>query len=703
MNGPTPSGSPRLFLSVVAAALLFAAVGQVALTGLPGVPALSRLLGSPPRFLLAACALLLAVFLGTLAAGSGRAPGLTRPLKERLSGRERLGLALGAGLALAADLVFLVSGETVAVRLFWAGALMALLVFLRPARHTGGEGKPWLLVALLTALAFVLRYHDLTNLPADLDGDFASIGLDALGMMTAPVLKMVGVGWGELTGPYYATFAATMALFGADMHGLMINGALAGAATVPAVFLMAREAFGTRAGLLAAALLATSTTHLHFSRVFATTSATLAVTLLVFSLIRGLKRGEPFWFALGGLSAAASLLLYFAGRVGLIAVFALAVGGVLFERRAALTQWRNVGVFVLALVIGYGPMAVFSVREGSTFLGRAKAVTLFNPDNMRHEKSAYGVTTAGEVIVEQAKRTLLTCHLFGDTSAQYGSPDPMVDPVTAALLVVAIGVSLRRLRAPARLATLGWIGTTALLGGVMTLDPPSWVHLGIALPAIYALVAALLDEVLSRIEDWLPRGIRPLPQAAAVLLLALVAVRSVRQYVAFASTRIGPRTAVTRWISSLPTGMPVLLHYPNILWFRDREFAFYNRGVNGRDVSEEELRGDSLRPPFAVAIRPDRQDIAEMILARHPDARRASIRGESSPNGYAVIVGRVDAPAYGTLGKTSAAGWVSGLILVALVALRALRPRRQRTSGRRPAPGGDRSGSPSEDVVAGTA
>lgn len=677
MNGPSPCGSPRLFLSVVAAALLSAAVGQVALTGLPGVPALSRLLGSPPRFLLAACALLLAVLLGTLAAGSGREPALTRPLEGRLSGRERIGLALGAGLALAADLVFLVSGETVAVRLFWAGAILALLVFLRPARRTGGERKSWLLVALLTALAFALRYHDLTNLPADLDGDFASIGLEALGMMTAPVLKIVGVGWGELTGPYYASYAATMALFGKDMHGLMINGVLAGAATVPAVFLMTREAFGTRAGLFAAALLSTSTTHLHFSRVFVTTSATLAVTLLVFSLIRGLKRGEPFWFALGGLCAAASLLLYFAGRVGLIAAFILAVGGLLFERRAALTHWRNVAVFLLALIIGYGPMAVFSARQGSTFLGRAKTVTLFNPENMRHEKYAYGVTTAGAVIVEQAKRTFLTCHLFGDTSAQYGSPYPMVDPVAAALLVVAIGVSLRRLRSPARLATLGWIAMTALLGGVMTLDPPSWVHLGIALPAIYALVAALLDEVLSRIEDRVPRAIRPLPQAAAVLLLVLLAMRSVRQYVAFASTRIGPRTAVARWISSLPAGMPVLLHYPNILWFRDREFEFYNRGVNGRDVSEEELRGDTLRPPFAVAIRPDRQDIAEMVLARYPDARRASIRGESSPNGYAVIVGRVDAPAYGTLGKTSSAGWASGLLLAALVALRALRPRRR--------------------------
>ena len=199
------------------------------------------------------------------------------------------------------------------------------------------------------------------------------------------------------------------------------------------------------------------------------------------------------------------------------------------------------------------------------------------------------------------------------------------------------------------------------------------------MPAIYALVAALFDEVLSRIEDRVPRGIRSLPQAAAILLLVLLAVRSVRQYVAFASTRIGPRTAVARWISSLPAGMPVLLHYPNILWFRDREFEFYNRGVKGRDVSEEELRGDSLRPPFAVAIRPDRPDLAEMVVARHPDARRASIRGESSPNGYAVIVGRVDAPAYGTLGKTSAAGWASGLLLAALVALRALRPRRRPT------------------------
>jgi len=52
------------------------------------------------------------VVLGALAAGSGREPALTRPLEGRLSGRERIGLALGVGLALAADLVFFLSGNT---------------------------------------------------------------------------------------------------------------------------------------------------------------------------------------------------------------------------------------------------------------------------------------------------------------------------------------------------------------------------------------------------------------------------------------------------------------------------------------------------------------------------------------------------------------------------------------------------------------
>src|SRR5262249_44908331 len=158
------------------------------------------------------------------------------------------------------------------------------------------------------------------------------------------------------------------------------------------------------------------------------------------------------------------LLVYFSARIGPVVAAALATACLVLERRASWSQRRNAGIFLVGLVVGYGPMTVYTARRPSTLFGRA-GITLFDAKTLAHQEYTYRVASVREVVLESAKRTFLACHLYGDSHPHFRSKDPMVDAPTAALLVVAIGVSLRRARAPARAALLAWILGTGLLGG----------------------------------------------------------------------------------------------------------------------------------------------------------------------------------------------------------------------------------------------
>ena len=212
----------------------------------------------------AACALLAASVAAAAFARVGRSERVpaARPPQPRLS-RARLALGALALLSYAgAVVVYLARGDTPVVGPLW----LASVVFLLAAAFRRGAGEElrrgdWLLVAGLTGLAFLLRHLRLTELPSDLDNDFALAGLNTLDLLARPRLPIVGNGFGGEPLLHYAVFGASMRIFGENLYGLAMNSVLFGTLCVPLVFLLGRELFGRRAGLVAAALLTISVTH----------------------------------------------------------------------------------------------------------------------------------------------------------------------------------------------------------------------------------------------------------------------------------------------------------------------------------------------------------------------------------------------------------------------------------------------------------
>ena len=556
-------------------------------------------------------------------------------------GFRALGPYLATGCYLLSMFAYFAFGENDLTRWLWLGGIVILVLAQMPSprtlvewvRRNRADWWEWALVAVIILVGFGLRFWRLTEIPSDLEGDISSIGLQSLEVIEKPNLRWFTVGWSEKPMFYYVMASWSMRLFGRNQFGLMMGSVIAGMLTLLAVYLLGRELFGRRVGLIAAALLAISYTHIHFSRIVITETASLFITLLFFFLFRGLRTRQRSWFMLAGLALGLSLLTYYPARVGPVIVVLLLAWILLWQRAAILAQWKNWVVLGLCTLLGFGPMLGSALRDFDLFMGRANYVTLNSPDVRAHLMSKYNVTTTSEMLVEQIKRPFLTYHFFGDASTHFSFPAPMVDTLTAALLALGLGYALARLRNPKCFVPSVWLISVLVLGGLMTNDPPYWPHLVITLPAVTVLAAL----AAGRAWDGLARPLgRPGQWAIGALLIAAllyVGVNNWQRYYQFVQDNAGGRVRIARFVNMLPKDHQIRMVSDSFSW-QDREFQFLNRGRPGMDITADRLRAEmrsDLEIPIVFIVTPEHSDLLPLLHRLYPGGRE---RQGIAPNGF---------------------------------------------------------------------
>jgi len=588
--------------------------------------------------------------------GTARPPEQTVPesLEESRpkKGLRALGPYLAAGCYLLAMFAYFAFGENDLTRWLWLGGIAILVLAQMPPRRAlvewvkqnRADWWEWALVAVIILAGFGLRFWRLTEIPSDLEGDISSIGLQSLEVIEKPNLRWFTVGWSEKPMFYYVMASWAMRLFGQNQFGLMMGSVIAGTLTILAVYLLGRELFGRRAGLIASALLAISYTHIHFSRIVITETASLFITLLFFFLFRGLRARQRSSFVLAGIALGLGLLTYYPARVGPVIVALLLAWILLWQRAALLAQWKNWAVFGLCALLGFGPMLGFALRDFDLFMGRASAVTLTSPEVRAHLMSKYNVTTVGEMLVEQAKRPFLTYHFFGDASTHFSFPGPMADALTAALLALGVGYALARLRNPKHFTLVVWMASALVLGGLMTNDPPYWPHLVITLPAV-AVLAALAAE---RAWEGLARPLgRPGQWAMGALLIAALLYTGVNNWQTYykqVQDNAGSRVRIARFVNALPKDHQIRMVSDSFSW-QDREFQFLNRGRPGMDIAADRLRAETrshLERPIVFIVTPEHSELLPILHRLYPNGRE---RQDIAPNGFMAFTSYTFTPA----------------------------------------------------------
>lgn len=162
------------------------------------------------------------------------------------------------------------------------------------------ESTPWLVLALLTALALALRAIGLDS------GLWYDEILTLLNSARLPLTRIVTVFPGDNQHTFFSLLAhCSIAVFGEHPWSLRLPAMVLGAATVPALYFFAREFVGRMEALLASLLLAVAYHHVWFSQ-SARGYSTLAFFTLLSSwlLLRGLRRGKPGDFVWYGVAAA---------------------------------------------------------------------------------------------------------------------------------------------------------------------------------------------------------------------------------------------------------------------------------------------------------------------------------------------------------------------------------------------------------------
>ena len=170
-------------------------------------------------------------------------------------------LAIGLGGYAFAMGRFEGGGESRAVVWAWLIGIAALLISQWPSvsrstmRVLPAERVYLLALAGLMVLALVMRVYRLTTLPLDLDGDFASHGLQARALATGQEPFLFKFGWANIPMIGFLPAALTMKVFGTGLAGLNAAGVIEGLGIILGVYLLGRQLAHPRVGLLAAALL----------------------------------------------------------------------------------------------------------------------------------------------------------------------------------------------------------------------------------------------------------------------------------------------------------------------------------------------------------------------------------------------------------------------------------------------------------------
>lgn len=570
---------------------------------------------------------------GSLGAGTGAGKpsgGRSHPAAARPASLPRWTAFLpAAGLWLAASALFVLVGETALVRWLWLGSIVAFALPLLRDRTPVPESAPMsfrelALLAAIVAGAALVRGVDLTTLPHQVDNDVSLMGLFSRRLVEMDSWRFVGMA--PTRHPYseHQFIGFGMRLFGHDHFGLAMHSVIAGTASCVVLHLIGRLLFNRWVGLIAAALLASNWGHLHFSRLLFGPVATLFVLLASWLLLRGMRDGRARDFALGGACVSLAAMDYYSGRIG--PVLAVGLAGLWFWQRHQFPQMRFrlwwIG-FGGALVV-FGPNLAYLVDEFQRFSGRGNHVILWTDEAWRHLSLKYqSGGSAWIVLKEQILRAALAPFYFPDESTICYLRRPMLGAPAAAGLMLGLGFCLRRWRQPAYAYPVFYSVAVLVLGGVLTIDPPYWPHLNIAIPALCLIAAIGIERVARRVHEALPaRASVAVPALVAFGLLA-TAVHEWEVYESFARRHAGGQIHAIREIQKLPDGSRVYL-VSDAIRTDQQSFAFLTRHIKVQNLSPEELRRATPRldAPLAFFVFDDAPtDLRGLLERAYPGCR----------------------------------------------------------------------------------
>ncbi|MFN8534672.1 MAG: glycosyltransferase family 39 protein [Dehalococcoidia bacterium] len=391
---------------------------------------------------------------------------------------------------------------------------------------------PWLALGVLVAAATALRFWNAGVWPYGLEYDEGLAGTDVLGILAGSPQIYFREAYRE---PLYVYLMVPfVALMGREALALRLPMMLLGVATVPLVFLLVRDLFGSLGGrravlvaLVAAGLCGLSFWPLVMSR-SAIPGAALPpfATLTIWMFWRAWAAPPPARgrYLAAGLTLGVTLYCYLPARLlPLVIVLFLAGQAALNPSEAIVRRaWRPMMLAVAASGLVWLPLGLYYLADPPGFFGRASHVSIFRP----------GVPEGSAVLaLLRTGREAIGAFLWqGDSNWYHNLPGrPIFDLPVAVLAVAGLAALIWRLRRPESLLVLIWAAVMLLPGVLSDDNNPNTARLVSMIPVAFIFPAVGLDALIHIASRPLPR-LRPFGEAAVVLLLLAVAVSTARDF-----------------------------------------------------------------------------------------------------------------------------------------------------------------------------
>ncbi len=360
--------------------------------------------------------------------------------------------------------------------------------------------------------------------------------------------------------------ALSFKLFGVGVPQMRLVAALAGLLTVAAFFFLSRDLYGRKAALVATALLATARWHVTFSRiVYELILQPLVMIVLVFFLLRAIRSGKRWQWAMAGVALALGMNTYTAFRV---IPFAIAAFLLYWLIRVAIVDRESLrqdieGVFAMAggAFLAVLPLGVYTVQNWKVFTSRIQHISV-----MRDVERV----GSNQPIVDNLRKTLNMFNWQGDAAALNNLPGaPMLDTLVAILFVLGVAYALwytLRGRPLPVLYTIWFVSLASLAVLSVAHEAPTARRTIGLIPLIYLLVALVADQFfLAWHTAWRGKGDRAFALVAAAAV-ALTAFGNARTYFRVQApdpsvwSAYSPNeSAVGEYLATLPVDATVLI------------------------------------------------------------------------------------------------------------------------------------------------
>ncbi len=477
-------------------------------------------------------------------------------------------------------------------------------------------------VAGVVAAGALLRLVDLENFPSGIHGDESGFGLIALSILDGSGPHPFGRAF--LDDPALAMYAKVpfVALMGPSIAAVRVASAIAGSFTVLALYGLARALFGRLVALAAAALLASSAAHIHFSRLginFA--EVPLFTTLSLLCIWHGYRRGHALWWLLGGMAAGLAVYFHFAARTFLL-VPPLFVLYLLVRQRESWRRWvASATCLGLGVSMVLAPILVHSRAPWEMLTAHPTTRLIFS--NWDQVTRQHGSTEALVVLWRQVERNVEGFVRGGDASPFYPFPAaPVLNEVATPL--VGLGLALIALRpSDPRHALLSiWFWTMAIIGGVLTTSPPQFHRLLPTIPAALLAAALALGQLAGLATRLGGAPARPVVFGAAAMVPLAAGALDVHAYFGrYAATYpYADTTGVARFVAGLDPAYQVFVvaspHFEGD-HATIQVLAGRGRATELLDPSTQ-LPSPPLRRPLAFVVFEPRRDALELLRERYP-------------------------------------------------------------------------------------